>query len=162
MPKWSHRVSLRAGTADLALLFLFALYDELSVSFVNPAMDPMGYGHVEGKLYCGRDTVELQYRVRERAFRKTTSVTVSFDYAQVEKVEYHSGWFRPKVLVFLTRSPEKLDGFPGASVGRIELIVIPESRKDAARVADLIRFRQSEAFVAESEARLDRIRSQEE
>jgi hypothetical protein len=138
------------------------LYDELSVSFVNPAMDPMGYGHVEGKLYCGRDSVELQFRVKERAFRKTASVTVSFDYAEVEKVEYQSAWFRPKVLVFLTRSPEKLDGFPGASVGRIELTVIRESRRDAARVADLIRFRQSEAFVAESEERLKRIRAQEE
>ena len=134
------------------------MYDELSISFENPATDPLGYDHVEGKLYCGRDRVELQYKVRERAFRKTPARVVPFEYAEVEKVEYHAGWFRPKVLVFQIRCPEKLDGFPGASVGRVELQVIGGSRKDAAKVADLIRFKQSEAFVSESEARLSRLR----
>lgn len=136
------------------------MYDELSVSFENPATDPLGYNHVEGKLYCGRDAVELQFKVRERAFRKTEPVRVSFDYAEVERVEYHSGWFQPKILVFQTRCPEKLDEFPGASVGRVELMVLRSSRRDAAKVADLIRFRQSEAFVAESEERLDRLRKE--
>lgn len=134
------------------------MYDELSVSFENPATDPLGYDHVEGKLYCGRDRVELQFKVRDRAFRKTPATVVPFDYAEVEKVEYHSRWFRPKILVFQTRSPDKLDGFPGASVGRVELQVIDVSRKDAAKVADLIRFKQSEAFVSESESRLSRLR----
>ncbi len=137
------------------------MYDELSVSFENPATDPLGYNHVEGKLYCGRDSVELQYKTRERAFRKSGAVAVAFDYAEVERVEYFSKWFRPKILVFQTRSPAKLDGFPGTSVGRVELRVIPASRRDAAKVADLIRYKQSLAFVAESESRLDRLRSQE-
>ena len=134
------------------------VYDELSVSFENPATDPLGYDHVEGKLYCGRDAVELQFKVRDRAFRKTPATVVPFDYAEVEKVEYHAKWFRPKVLVFQSRSPGKLDGFPGAAVGRVELRVIEESRRDAAKVAELIRYKQSEAFVAESESRLARLR----
>ncbi len=137
------------------------MYDEISISFENAATDPLGYNHVEGKLYCGRDTVELQYKTRDRAFRKAAPVSVPFDYSEVEKVEYRSGWFRPKILVFQTRSPAKLEGFPGASVGRAELCVIPASRRDAAKVADFIRFKQSEAFLAESETRLDRIRSSE-
>ncbi len=137
------------------------MYDELSVSFENPATDPLGYNHVEGKLYCGRDAVELQFKTRDRAFRKAEPTTVPFDYAEVEKVEYFAGWFRPKRLVLHTRSPEKLSGFPGASVGRVELNVLPASQRDAAKVADLIRFRQSEAFVAESESRLDRLRSED-
>ncbi len=137
------------------------MYDELSVSFENPATDPLGYDHVEGKLYCGRDAVELQFKVRDRAFRKGNALVVPFTYAEVERVEYFSKWFRPKVLVFQTRCPEKLDGFPGASVGRVELQVIEASRRDAAKVADLIRYRQSEAFVSESESRLSRLRDGE-
>ena len=134
------------------------MYDELSVTFENPATDPLGYNHVEGKLYCGRDAVELQFKLKDRAFRKSEVHRVPFDYAEVERIDYLSRWFRPKILVFQTRSPEKLAGFPGASVGRVELIVSPESRLQAARVADLVRFRQSEAFVAESESRLNRLR----
>lgn len=135
------------------------MYDELSVSFENPATDPMGYDHVEGKLYCGRDRIELQFKPRDRAFRKSETFAVPFEYAEVEKVEYHSGWFRPRILVFQTRSPEKLADFPGASVGRAELQVIRSSRRDASKVAALIRFKQSEAFLAESESRIDRLRS---
>ncbi len=136
------------------------MYDELSVSFENPATDPLGYNHVEGKLYCGRDAVELQFKVRDRAFRKSEPRCVPFEYAEVERVEYVSRWFRPKILVFQTRSPEKLSDFPGASVGRAELMVLPASRRDASKVAELIRFRQSEAFVTESDQRLQRLREE--
>jgi len=134
------------------------VYDELSVSFENPANDPLGYNHVEGKLYCGRDALELQFKLRDRAFHKSETQCVPFAYSEVERVEYVSRWFRPKILVFQTRSPEKLAEFPGASVGRVDLWVLPSSRRDASKVAELIRFRQSEAFVTESEERLDRLR----
>ena len=137
------------------------MYDELSVSFDNPATDSLGYDHVEGKLYCGRDSVELQFKIRDRAFRKVPARVVAFDYAEVEKVEFITKWFRPRVLIFQTRSPEKLDGFPGAAVGRVELLVIEESRRDATKVAELIRYRQSAAFVTESEFRLDRLREKD-
>ncbi len=136
------------------------MYDELSVSFENPATDPLGYNHVEGKLYCGRDAVELQFKVRDRAFRKNEPRRVPFEYSEVERVEYLSRWFRPKILVLQTRSPEKLADFPGASVGRAELLVLPASRRDASKVAELIRFRQSEAFVTESDERLHRLREE--
>lgn len=135
------------------------MYDELSISFENPATDAMGYEHVEGKLYCGRDKVELQFKQKDRAFRKNETHTVEFGYGEVEKVEFISRWFRPKILIFQTRSPEKLDSFPGANVGRVELQVISDSVKDARKVAQLIEFKQSEAFVEESERRLDRLES---
>lgn len=138
------------------------MYDELSISFENPASDPLGYGHVDGKLYCGRDAVELQFKLRDRAFRKSEAKTVRFDYGEVANVEYRSRWFRPKILVFETRRPDKLDAFPGAAVGRVDLHVIPASRRDAEKVADWIRFRQSEAFVRESESRLERLREEPE
>jgi len=134
------------------------VYDELSISFENPATDPLGYDHVAGKLYCGRDAVELQFRVKDRAFRKNESITVPFTYAEVELVQLVVRWFRPRVLVFQTRCPDKLDGFPGSKVGRVELHVIATSINEARKVADLIRFKQSEAFVAESEERLNRLR----
>lgn len=134
------------------------MYDELSVSFENPATDALGYDHVCGKIYCGRDAVELQFKVKDRAFRKNESQTVRFEYAEVETVHLVSRWFRPKILVFQTRCPAKLDGFPGAKVGRVELQVTAASLVDAGKVADLIRFKQSEAFLAESEDRLSRLR----
>lgn len=130
------------------------MYDELSVSFENPATDPLGYDHVVGKLYCGRDAVELQFKVKDRAFRKTDPVVVPFEYGEVERVQYQAKWFRPAILIFETRSPEKLSEFPGVHVGRIKLTVDKVSREDAKRVASLIDFKQSEAFVAESEQRL--------
>lgn len=137
------------------------MYDELSVPFENPATDPMGYNHVVGKLYCGRDSAELQFKVRDRAFRKTDPKVVRIEYGEVESVDYRHAWFRPSVLVFETRSPEKLSEFPGVHVGRIELQVIRGSRAEAKKVEALIRFKQSEAFLAESEKRLREKRSEE-
>lgn len=136
------------------------MYDEISVSFENPATDPLGNDHVAGKLYCGRDAVELQFKLKDRAFRKTESTTVRFLYSEVEQVQLVRRWFRPRILIFRTRCPEKLDGFPGFQVGRAELQVIPASVKEAGKVADFIRFKQSEAFVAESEERLNRLRDE--
>jgi len=132
------------------------VYDELSVSFENPATDAMGYDKVEGKLYCGRDDIRLQFKREDRAFRKSEPQTVEIEYGEVEKVEFISRWFQPKRLVFETRSPEKLAEFPGAGVGKLALYVTDESKRDARKVAGLIRFRQSEAFLAEAEERLDR------
>lgn len=137
------------------------MFDELSVQFDNPADDPLGYNFVEGKLTCGRDLVELHFRQRDRAFRKGETRTVTFEYGEIEKVEYLSGWFRPKTLVLQTRFPRKLDGFPGASVGRVVLHVLAASRGDARKLAGLVELRQSEAFVAESEERLRRLRESE-
>lgn len=136
------------------------MYDEISVSFENSATDPLGYDHVAGKLYCGRDAVELQFKIKDRAFRKNESTTVRFLYSEVERVQLVVRWFRPRILIFQTRAPEKLDGFPGSKVGRVELQVLPISVGEARKVADLIRFKQSEAFVAESEERLNRLRDE--
>ncbi|MEX2579469.1 MAG: hypothetical protein WD342_10460 [Verrucomicrobiales bacterium] len=133
----------------------------MSVSFDNPATDAMGYDHVEGKLYCGRDSIQLQFKQRDRAFRKNEPQTVEIEYGEVEDVEFVSKWFQPKRLIFETRSPEKLAAFPGAGVGRLELIVTEDSRKEAKKVANLIRFRQSEAFLEESEQRLGRASNSE-
>lgn len=132
------------------------MYDELSVSFENPATDAMGYDKVAGKLYCGRDHILLQYKREDRAFRKSEPQTVEIDYGEVEDVEFISKWFQPKRLVFETRRPDKIADFPGGGVGKLDLYVTADSKRDAKKVTDLIRFRQSEAFLAESEERLER------
>jgi hypothetical protein len=134
------------------------VYDELSISFENPATDAMGYDHVSGKLYCGRDQLELQFKVKDRAFRKNELQTVVFEYSDVESIEVISRWFRPKQLIFQTPKAEKLNDFPGARVGRIELHVLSASSKSAEKLTALIRFKQSEAFLAESESRLSQLR----
>tara|TARA_R110002096_G_scaffold140901_2_gene295592 strand:+ start:996 stop:1409 length:414 start_codon:yes stop_codon:yes gene_type:complete len=137
------------------------VYDELSISFDNPATDALGYQHVSGKLFCGRDQMELQFKERDRAFRKSETQVISFDYGEIERVRFISKWFRPKFLVLSTRSPEKIAAFPGTEVGLVELRVSRDSIKDAKRVKSLIEFRQSEAFVEESEDRISRGRDSE-
>jgi|TARA_B100001093_G_C26782655_1_gene995314 hypothetical protein len=132
------------------------VYDELSVSFENPATDAMGYQHIEGKLYCGRDWLESQFKEKDRSFRKGDTTVVRFDYREIESAEFISEWLQPKFLILQTRSPEKLDKFPGADVSRVELQVTRGSIKHAKRVADPIEFRQSESFLEESEDRLGR------
>lgn len=129
--------------------------EELSVYFENPARDALGYEHVGGCLRFGRDEVELTFDEKDRAFRKTPAVTVTFGYGEVVGVTYVSRWFRPKVLRFQTKSPEKLAEFPGADVGQVNLIVKPESRKAAAKAPELVEFKQSEAWLEESERRLE-------
>ena len=116
----------------------------------------MGYQHIEGKLYYGRDWLELQFKEKDRSFRKGDTTVVRFDYREIESAEFISEWLQPKFLILQTRSPEKLDKFPGADVSRAELQVTRGSIKHAKRVADLIEFRQSESFLEESEDRLGR------
>lgn len=128
--------------------------EELSVYFENQARDALGYEHVEGCLRFGRDEVELTFDERDRAFRKTPAVTVTFSYAEVIGVTWVSRWFRPKVLRFQTKSNEKLAEFPGAEVGQVVLQVKSESREAASKAPALVEFKRSEAWLAESEARL--------
>jgi len=130
--------------------------DELSVYFENPATDPMGYNHVEGRLFCGRDRVEIQYKQRDRAFRKNETTCLAFDYGEVARVEFVRRLFGPDTLVFQSRVAERLDEFPGSDVGSVALRVLPSSRKEAKRAASFIEYRQSVALLLETERRLGR------
>ncbi|NNE93533.1 MAG: hypothetical protein HKN23_17945 [Verrucomicrobiales bacterium] len=131
------------------------IFDTISVYFENPATDALGYEHVEGKLYCGRDAAELHFKEKDRAFRKTDPITVEFDYSEIEKVEFQSGWFRPKILSVCTRCPEKLKDFPGADVGKVELQVSRKSVSDARKVAAFIEYKHSEVYLMDSNSRLE-------
>ena len=133
--------------------------DELSIDFRNPAADALGYEGVQGKLRCQRNEVELQFDQNDRAFRKIPVVVRQIPYRQVESVEYIDRWFRPKLLIFKTKSPEYLDGFPGGEVGKVTLTVCRQSRKDASRLASLLDFKQSEAYLEETNQRLDQART---
>jgi hypothetical protein len=132
--------------------------EELAVYFENPARDALGYEHVGGCLRFGRDGAELYFDEKDRAFRKSPPRTVTFSYAEIVRVHYVSRWLRPKVLVFETANPAKLTDFPGAAVGRVELMVVPSSRAAAAKAPALFEFKRSEASLAESADRLDQHR----
>lgn len=129
--------------------------DELAVYFENPARDALGYEHVGGCLRFLRGGVELFFDEKDRAFRKIPPKTVTFSYAEVVRVEYVDRWFRPKRLIFETSSPDKLTDFPGAAVGRVELMVVSGSRADAAKAPAMVEFRRSEAVLADSAGRVD-------
>ncbi len=154
----SGNLSVSGSTEITRTVPAVIVYDELSISFDNPATDSMGYDHVSGKLYCGRDQLELQFKVKDRAFRKNEIRTVIFEYSEVESIEVLSRWFRPKRLIFQTPKAERLEDFPGAQVGRIELQVLRASSESAEKISALIQYKQSEAFLAESETRLNQLR----
>ena len=135
---------------------LSMILDTISVYFDNPATDALGYENVEGKLYCGRDKVELHFKEKDRAFKKSETTTVEFDYREIERVEFHSqGWFRPKVITVCTTAPDKLKDFPGADVGQVELQLEKKSIADAKKVASFIEYKHSEAYLMESNDRLE-------
>lgn len=129
--------------------------EELSVYFENPARDAMGYEHVSGCLRFTRDGVELHFDEKDRAFRKTPAVAVPFSYREVTSVEHVKRWFRPHELRFKTSAPDKLAEFPGAHVGQVTLLVDAGSRKEAAKAPALVAFKHSEAYLEESEERLE-------
>ena len=133
--------------------------DELSIDFKNPATDSLGYEGVQGKLRCTRDQVELQFDQDDRAFREIPVEVREIPYSQIESVEYISRWFRPKLLILKTKSPEFLDGFPGGEVGKVTLRVCNQSRKDASRLTSLLDYQQSEAYLQESAARFEDARA---
>ncbi|MBL9150894.1 MAG: hypothetical protein JNK37_00330 [Verrucomicrobiales bacterium] len=129
--------------------------EELAIYFENPARDALGYEHVGGCLRFGRDGAELFFDEKDRAFRKIPPQTVAFDYLEIVRVSYQDRWFRPKVLVFETSSPAKLTDFPGAAVGRVELVVAPGSRAAAAKAPALVEFKRSEAQLARSAEQIE-------
>lgn len=133
--------------------------DELSIDYENPATDPLGYEHVQGKLRCKFDLIELQFHQIDRAFRKIPVVIREIPYAQVESATYVDRWFRPKLLIFKTKDPQHLAGFPGGEVGKIKLQVSRSSRDDAKRMAALLQYKQSEALADETAARMNHARA---
>ncbi len=135
---------------------LLTVFDELSVSFENPAGDAMGYDAVEGKLLCQASEVILQFKQKDRAFRKNPIQSLRFAYREIEAVEFVSRWFQPKRLTFRTVSADKLEGFPGSNIGSADLYLAKDSLTDAKRVSGLIDYKKSEIRLAESESRLER------
>lgn len=134
---------------------LLSVFDEISVSFENPAADAMGYDAVKGKLLCRADDLVLQFKQKDRAFRKNPLLTVSFEYGEIESVEFHSKWFQPKRLVLQTSAAEKLTDFPGAGVGIVDLFLEKESISQAKKVSGLVEFRKSEARLIRAESRIE-------
>ncbi|MEM6917133.1 MAG: hypothetical protein AAF491_11260 [Verrucomicrobiota bacterium] len=133
---------------------LLSVFDEISVSFENPALDAMGYNSVAGKLSCQKNELILQFKQKDRAFRKNPLFTVSFLYDEIELIEFHSRWFQPKRLVFQTSAAEKLKDFPGAGVGSVELFLERGSISQAKKIVGLVEFRKSEASLMRVESRL--------
>lgn len=130
------------------------IFEELSVSFENPATDAMGYDAVEGKLICAEEAVQIHFKQKDRAFRKNPTATIEFAYDEVEKLTLVSRWFRPPEIVFETFVADRLSGFPGAGVGRVDLQIIDASKKEVRKLIELFRFRQSEQRLLRSDDRL--------
>jgi len=144
-----------------ATVFPVTFFEEISVPFCNPPGDALGYDAVEGKLFCGRDQLELHFKQRDRAFRKNPALVAKFDYGEVEKLELTTSWFRPAVLSLWVRQSDQLADFPGAGVGRVDLRLVRGSRSEATKALGLVEFRRTEAALEASEKRMERPRRDE-
>lgn len=116
----------------------------------------MGFGAVTGKLTCLRDLVRLQFKEKDRAFRKNETHIIDFEYVEVEDLKVESRWFRPTRFVFETRALSKLDLFPGSQLGKVEMRIEKSSVQTAKKIIGLIDFRRSETILQTSESRLER------
>lgn len=134
------------------------MIDELSIYFDNPATDPLGHEAVAGKILCTEKAVEIHFKQKDRAFKNFRSKTIYLSYADVETARYEAKFFGPKTLVLTIRKSGNLSEFPGADVSRLELHVCKDSRSNAKKVAEYIGFRQSEAYLEESDRRLNETR----
>ncbi|MEM7147475.1 MAG: hypothetical protein AAF591_20330, partial [Verrucomicrobiota bacterium] len=120
-----------------------------------PASDQLGHLHVDGKLRCLEDRVVLQYKIRDRIFKKSGKELekIEFPYSELEEVAYNPNWFRASRLVLKTRDPAILAKMPGSDLGRIDMRVTKKSKKDAAKMEKLVEFKRSEFDAARSHER---------
>ncbi len=129
--------------------------EELSINFEIPARDPLGREHVEGKLRCLETAVSLQFKIRDRTFHRSEPKEIEFSYGDIANFEYTGGWFAPKRLVLSTSDAEILHQLPGAEMGKVELFVSKDSRKDARKAAKLVEFQRSQSWVEKRQDRLE-------
>lgn len=135
--------------------------DELSIFFENAATDPLGHDGVEGKVTFAPEKVILQFKQKDRAFKKHEAQQLELDYSEIESVQYQSPLLGPKLLSIATRGTAKrLKAFPGAEVSRVVLQVLKSSRDQASKAADYVEYRLSEAYLKERERNLSDLRGE--
>ena len=129
--------------------------DELAVYFWIPAQDQMGYLHVDGKLRFLDDRIVLQFKVRDRVFKKSgnTLEKIEFPYSEVEEVNYNPNWLTASRLILKTRDPATLEPVPGVELGRIDLRITRKSKRDARKIEKLVEYKTSEALAERSHER---------
>ncbi len=131
--------------------------DTISIFFYLPATDSLGHQHVDGKLRLLEKNVVLQFKVRDRVFKRAGEglEKIEFPYREIEKVEYLGGWFRKKLLL-KTRDPATLEKMPGTDLGRVVMDIARKSRKQAKKIEAFVDYRQSLELAAESHERWER------
>jgi hypothetical protein len=129
--------------------------EKLSIYFWVPASDQLGHLHVDGKLRCLEDRVILQYKIRDRIFKKSGKELekIEFPYSELEEVAFNPNWISASRLVLKTADPAILAKMPGADLGRIDMRITKKSKKDAAKMEKLVEFKRSEIEAQESHDR---------
>ncbi len=134
--------------------------EEVSIYFDNPATDPLGHEHVEGRLFFGEQGISLDFKVKDRAFRKGEAGSIAFGYEDIESIRFTRRFLGPRILTLGLRSAVILEPFPGAEVGKARLHVTSASGEEAKKVESLVEYRKSEAYLSASHHRLEESRRQ--
>jgi hypothetical protein len=129
--------------------------ETLSIYFWVPASDQLGHLHVDGKLRCLEDRVILQYKIKDRVFRKSGKELekIEFPYSELEEVAFNPNWLTASRLMLKTSDPAILAKMPGTDLGRIDMRITKKSKKDAAKMEKLVEFKRSEYLAQESHDR---------
>lgn len=137
--------------------------DEISINFTIPATDPLGKNAVVGKVRFLADKVEINSRYQGNVFRGGEEKLVSVDltYADVEKAEVVSGWFRVKKLVLHVGNPDLVKELPGMLMGKLEMHIEKNSGEEAKKLKNIIDYKRSEFILDSHEARLQAMREKD-
>ena len=129
--------------------------ETLSIYFWVPASDQLGHLHIDGKLRCLEDRVIVQYKIRDRIFKKSGKELekIEFPYSELEEVAFNPNWLTASRLVLKTADPAILAKMPGADLGRIDMRITKKSKKDAAKIEKFVEFKRTEIQAQQSHER---------
>lgn len=134
--------------------------EPINLHFSIPATDHLGREEVQGQLRFHADHIDLHWRLKGNVFTGGPGemTRVEIPYPSVAEVTMKRRWFRPAELVLRLEDPELVAAIPGIEVGRMSLLIDPESKEAVAKVHDLIDYRRSLFLLDESDKRLEAMR----
>ena len=144
---------------DGAMLFI----DPVNIHFRIPATDPLGRQEVLGKLRFLPEYVALSWRMKGSVFTggKGEMTTIHLSYGEIQHVELVKKWFKIRYIILRISNPELVKDIPGVDMGKMVLHIDDRSRREAAKLVDLIDFKRSIFILDEHENRLKSMKSEE-
>ena len=134
--------------------------EPINLHFSIPATDSLGREAVQGQLRFHADHIDLFWRLKGNVFTGGVGEMqqIEIPYPAVQQVTMKRRWFKPAELTMLLENPALVAEVPGIEVGKMTLLIDPQSKEAVNKVHDLIDYRRSLFLLDESNKRLKAIR----